>query len=134
MDKEYFDSLTDEQKWHLYNGTQKDPEVEEPKQEDLYGIGTVAEIKQLVKLPKNIVRVLVEGLSRAELIRFTETEPYLNAVGGSVVIDCLEREEITRIFSDAVDAIMQGDVPTLNLEGNISAGIIFRKSKFICLI
>ena len=59
--------------------TQKDPEVEEPKQEDLYGIGTVAEIKQLVKLPKNIVRVLVEGLSRAELIRFTETEPYLNA-------------------------------------------------------
>ena len=46
---------------------------------------------------------------------------YLNAVGGSVVIDCLEGEEITRIFSDAVDAIMQGDVPTLNLEGNISA-------------
>lgn len=46
---------------------------------------------------------------------------YLNAVGGSVVIDCLEREEITRIFSDAVDAIIQGDVPTLNLEGNISA-------------
>lgn len=46
---------------------------------------------------------------------------YLNAVGGSVVIDCLEREEITRIFSDAVDAIMQGDVPTLDLEGNISA-------------
>ena len=33
-----------------------------------------------------------------------------------MVIDCLEREEITRIFSDAVDAIMQGDVPTLNLE------------------
>ena len=46
---------------------------------------------------------------------------YLNAVGGSVVIDCLEREKITRIFADAVDAIMQGDVPTLNLEGNISA-------------
>lgn len=46
---------------------------------------------------------------------------YLNAVGGSVVIDCLEKEEITRIFTDAVDAIMQGDVPTLNLEGNISA-------------
>lgn len=43
---------------------------------------------------------------------------YLNAVGGSAVIDCLEKEEITRIFSDAVDAIMQGDTPTLNLEGN----------------
>lgn len=43
---------------------------------------------------------------------------YLNAVGGSVVIDCLEKEEITRIFSDAVDAIMQGDTPTLNFEGS----------------
>lgn len=46
---------------------------------------------------------------------------YLNAVGGSVVIDCLEKEEITRIFSDAIDAIMQGDAPTLNLEGDMSA-------------
>ena len=45
---------------------------------------------------------------------------YLNAVGGSVVIDCLEKDEITRIFSDAVDAIMQGDIPTLNFEKNIS--------------
>lgn len=41
---------------------------------------------------------------------------YLNAVGGSVVIDCLEKEEITGIFSDAIEAIMQGDTPTLNLE------------------
>lgn len=46
---------------------------------------------------------------------------YLNAVGGSVVIDCLEKEEITRIFSDAVDAIIQGDAPTLNYEGNVLA-------------
>ena len=37
--------------------TQKNPETEEPVQEDLYPIGTIAEIKQLVKLPKNIVRV-----------------------------------------------------------------------------
>lgn len=45
---------------------------------------------------------------------------YLNAIGGSVVIDCLEKEEITRIFSDAVDAIIQGDVPALNFEGSVS--------------
>ena len=43
---------------------------------------------------------------------------YLNAVGGSVVIDCLSREEITNIFSDAIDAIMQGDIPLLNLDDN----------------
>lgn len=46
---------------------------------------------------------------------------YLNAVGGSAVIDCLEKEEITHIFSDAIDAIMQGDIPMLNLEGNMMA-------------
>lgn len=44
---------------------------------------------------------------------------YLNAVGGSVVIDCLKKEEITQIFSDAVNAIMQGDDPALNLGGDI---------------
>lgn len=41
---------------------------------------------------------------------------YLNAVGGSVVIDCLSKEEITNIFSDAIDAIVQGDTPSLNLD------------------
>lgn len=40
---------------------------------------------------------------------------YLNAVGGSVVIDCLSKEEISDIFSDAITAIMQGDTPSLNL-------------------
>lgn len=46
---------------------------------------------------------------------------YLNAVGGSVVLDCLEKEEIARIFSDAVDAIMQGDTPILNFDVNINS-------------
>ena len=41
---------------------------------------------------------------------------YLNAIGGSVVIDCLDKEEITDIFYDAIVAIMQGDTPSLNLE------------------
>lgn len=46
---------------------------------------------------------------------------YLNAVGGSVVLDCLEKEEIARIFSDAIDAIMQGDTPILNFDVNINS-------------
>ena len=41
---------------------------------------------------------------------------YLNAVGGSVVIDCLEKEEITEIFIEAIEAMMQGDVPSINLD------------------
>lgn len=45
---------------------------------------------------------------------------YLNAVGGSVVIDCLPKDEITEIFYDAIVAIMQGDTPMLNLEKTVT--------------
>ena len=47
--------------------TQKDPEVEIPELTDLYQVGTVAYIKQVVKLPQDLYRVLVEGLDRAEV-------------------------------------------------------------------
>lgn len=58
---------------------QKDHELEDPAQDDLYTIGTIASIKQVVKLPKNLLRVLVEGEQRAELINLTEEEGFLNA-------------------------------------------------------
>lgn len=48
--------------------TQKDPEVEIPELTDLYQVGTVAYIKQVVKLPQDLYRVLVEGLDRAEVL------------------------------------------------------------------
>ena len=59
--------------------TQKNPEEEEPTAENLYSIGLVAEIKQVIKMPNDLVRVLFEGIERAELNCFTETEEYLLA-------------------------------------------------------
>lgn len=82
--------------------TQKDPDVEDPGQEDLYRIGTIAEIKQLVKMPKNIVRVLVEGLERAELIRFTETEYYLNAEAAT-----FDKDEMEHLDENAEEAMLR---------------------------
>lgn len=55
--------------------TQKNSEVEQPGPEDIHEIGTLAEIKQLVRLPDGNLRVLVEGLSRARILSFTRTEP-----------------------------------------------------------
>lgn len=49
---------------------QKDPSVEEPTTEDVFRIGTIAKIKQIIKLPKNQLRVLAEGLERAEIVNF----------------------------------------------------------------
>lgn len=59
--------------------TQKDPEVETPEISDLYHVGTIAYIKQVVKLPKNLLRVLVEGTERAELLSFSQETPFLES-------------------------------------------------------
>ena len=59
--------------------TQKDPEVETPEISDLYHVGTIAYIKQVVKLPKNLLRVLVEGTERAELLSFSQEAPFLES-------------------------------------------------------
>lgn len=57
--------------------TQKDPEIETPGLTDLYQIGTIAYIKQVVKLPQDLLRVLVEGTERAELLGLEQEFPYL---------------------------------------------------------
>ncbi len=69
--------MMEEQKIFLV--TQKDVEQEDPAQEDLYRIGIIAEVKQVIKLQNNIVRILVEGKERAELSSFLDHPEYLLA-------------------------------------------------------
>ena len=69
------------QEGKIFLVTQKDPEVELPnKKEDMYSIGTICKIKQILKLPKGITRVLVEGIERATLVTFEEKDNYLRGV------------------------------------------------------
>lgn len=63
----------------IYLVTQQDPDVAEPGFQDVYRVGTVARIKNLAKLPQNIIRVMVEGLERAELTDMSDDEGYLRA-------------------------------------------------------
>lgn len=64
--------------------TQKDPETENPGISDLYRVGTIAYIKQVVKLPYDLLRVLVEGRERAELLSLVQEETFLEAeISGS---------------------------------------------------
>ena len=58
---------------------QKDVEVEDPQSDDVYRIGIIAEVKQVIKMQNNIVRILVEGRERAELSAFLENPDYLHA-------------------------------------------------------
>ncbi len=63
----------------LFVVAQKDTQVADPVMDDLYRIGTIVEIKQVVKLPKNILRVLAEGICRAEMDDLVEADDYLAA-------------------------------------------------------
>ena len=58
---------------------QKDPEVEEPTGDDIYSIGTICKVKQLLKMPKGVTRVLVEGIERASIVAYEEEEKYVKA-------------------------------------------------------
>ncbi|MBZ9533599.1 endopeptidase La [Cytobacillus oceanisediminis] len=58
---------------------QKDMDIDEPEEEDLYKMGTLTKVKQMLKLPNGTIRVLVEGIQRAELEELIEEESYFAA-------------------------------------------------------
>lgn len=68
-----------EQYQKIYLVTQRNVDSEDPTQEDLYQMGIVADIKQVVRLQNDVVRILVDGISRAALLGFTGNEKYLEA-------------------------------------------------------
>lgn len=82
---------------------QKSIETENPGQDDVYETGTVASVKQLIKLSKKVVRVLVEGKNRAVLKKIEETDPYLRAE-----VEVLEEQEITIPDDLNAEAMMRG--------------------------
>ena len=59
--------------------TQKNPDIDNPGEKDLYSIGTVAEVLQLLKLPDGTVKILVEGKSISKVVEFKKNEKFLNA-------------------------------------------------------
>lgn len=80
--------------------TQRDVEVEEPEFGDLYSIGVIAEVKQIMRMPNSIFRVYVKGGCRARLFDITQNEPYLIAELAE-----LSQEEIDFPCQDEQDAM-----------------------------
>lgn len=84
--------------------TQQDASVEEPARDDLYQIGVIAEVKQVIKMPNEIVRVLVEGLERGELASFLSQEKYLMA---EVILFDEKTAEEEELMPEAKEAMLR---------------------------
>ena len=95
-------AMVGEQKVFLV--TQRDPEVEDPKIKDLYQIGTIAKVKQLVKMPGGLIRVMVEGLARAEMVTLNEDGPYLKA---EVLESPLKEENLNDTVKEAMSRVVK---------------------------
>ncbi len=63
----------------IFLTTQKDAKDDSPDVDDIYNVGTISRVKQLLRLPGNTIRVLVEGLTRAEVTNYIQTEPFFIA-------------------------------------------------------
>ena len=90
----------------LFLATQKQNKDEEPNQEDIYPIGTVVRILQMLKLPDGTIRLLVEGNERANIVRYLESQAYfkvqVRAIQESPTLDT------------GVDALMRAVVKEFN--------------------
>ncbi len=64
----------------LFVAAQREPTIEKPEFADLYEYGTICIVKQMVRLPENVIRVMVMGVDRAKLLSLQMTEPYLEGI------------------------------------------------------
>lgn len=88
----------------VYLVTQRHPEQETPAVADLYQMGTISQIKQLVKMPGGIIRVMVEGEKRAALLTMFEEGPYLEA---EVEEAPMQEEQLTDTVKEAMSRIVK---------------------------
>lgn len=81
---------------------QRDPDAEDPTESDLYTVGTVVEIRQFLRMPEGVLRILVDGKTRAKILAYREGENYAEAD-----VSEYEEEEGAPVSKD-VEALTHG--------------------------
>jgi len=89
------------QKRYVLICAQKDENIDDPKPEDLYQMGTVALIMRMLKMPDGRLKVLVQGLQRAKIKEFVRTDPFYE-----VKIDLVQEEDLTE-YGPEVEALIR---------------------------
>ncbi|HIJ55826.1 MAG TPA: endopeptidase La [Deltaproteobacteria bacterium] len=112
----------------VFLATQKDPAVEDPKPEEIYGVGTIARILRMLKLPDGRVKALVQGVVKAKIIRYsrkrsfyrvkieTIVEPTIDEIG-------LETEALMRNVREYAEKILELRGELTSDVGNILEGV-----------
>ena len=88
---------------HVFLVTQKDESIEEPNNEDLHGVGTLATILQLLKLPDGTIKVLVEGVSRAKIEEFIEVGDHTEVRLSDCVLEIGDDTEVKAMMRLALE-------------------------------
>ena len=99
------------QNGEIFLVSQINPEIENPSADDIYNIGTICKIKQILKLPKDITRVLVEGIERAE-------------VDSIINEDTMMKANINKFSDDKVEVETKDDIAYRNSLGKAFSNYI----------
>ncbi len=95
----------------IFLATQKNQEIEQPNSEDLHGTGTVGVIMRMLKLPDDRIKILVQGLAKARIKDFTQSDPYFSVAIETITekasaISQLEHEAIIRSAREALEKLL----------------------------
>lgn len=105
----------------IFLSTQKDYEIEEPSFDDIFKIGTICKIKQIIKLPNNVIRVLVEGIDRGRLISIKDKEEYIESEVERIEEPSNEEYEGIEAY---VNLLKKSFSKYLNISGNNRSSIM----------
>jgi ATP-dependent Lon protease len=101
----------------IFVTTQKEVEVEDPTVDDVYKVGTITKVKQMLKLPGELIRVLVEGISRAEIQQITRDDEFFEVE----VIEKEEQKEIEK--TPELEALMRSVTSAFKEYVNMTSGL-----------
>ncbi|MCF0147391.1 MAG: endopeptidase La [Clostridium sp.] len=105
----------------IFLSTQRDYEIEEPDFEDIFEIGTICRIKQIIKLPNNVIRVLVEGIDRGRLISINNKDKYMESEVERIEEPSNEEYEGIEAY---INLLKKSFSKYLNLSGNNRSSIM----------
>jgi len=121
----------------IFIATQRDPGTEKPKLEDLYSVGTISKVIQIYKLPDDTIKILIEGLNRAKIIKLEEGDSFLKTKLEKIKVKNdknLKIEALTRLAINKFEQYLKLNNDKFQSEIMISLGNIKKPDKLADII